>query len=437
MTQNQYKGAKMMKQTGYIGLVVLLIVILQGGVYFSKSPPIQERADHNGNKLPLTGLAVKQRPEDQQKPTEPPAEELQPMDIQGEEQKLVVEKMVKQESTQQPTEVRQAANKTPAPQLPPVEHQLVKQAPVEKIPESQLSKQQSAAPKPTALDQPLPAASHQPPAQDKPPVIQTAFGTAPVNPLAPQPSNPVVKPSVQVADHSVSQPSHQLSSALPGGATGKVGEFDAATISNREFVELDNSHKQTTPLTAAQQALAEEGGYGWGVLDEYADPDRASRVLGGHEIIQVGSRFFRLTPSRIRTLSHVKGIYGLNEGLKVLGRNLWHRAERALQQGELGHSTDNIQLWYLFLEQEARHLKGRVVATFECQIREQAIADTEVFRKTARLRNAVYVLKRESGGQMGVLMPRYFDYRGERQAIHRNCLGLDTESRRTAQIFNL
>jgi len=93
-------------------------------------------------------------------------------------------------------------------------------------------------------------------------------------------------------------------------------------------------------------------------------------------------------------------------------------------------------LWYLFPRLRAPRLNSRVVSAFECQLRQSGRAgkEAEQFRVKARLRSEVVVVRRPNGGRLGVMLPGYFEYEGERLRVVERCRFEDEQGARLAAL---
>ena len=209
-------------------------------------------------------------------------------------------------------------------------------------------------------------------------------------------------------------------------------------IAEEEFVALEQAQGRIDERTDAQRRRQEEDGwYGWGVLNEYADPDRAARLLGGVPVVRAGGRFHtvreRAGQLRVRPIGNVSAAYGA-VGLRAHDAALKRLVRRAIASGLLlGRESDH-ELLHLFPRREAAHLGNKVVKVFECHLRESGLRGeaAERFRKQAKLRGAVVALRRANGGRLGVLLPRYFRTGEGRVPVAAPCREIDEESRRAA-----
>ena len=200
---------------------------------------------------------------------------------------------------------------------------------------------------------------------------------------------------------------------------------------------LEQAQGRTDERTDAQRRHQnQDGWYGWGVLADYADPDRAARLLGGAAVVQRQSSFFTLresTGGRVtaRPIANVSAAYG-SIALRGHGSAFRQRLRSALSTGQLLGREADYKLWYLFPRREAMHLGNKVVAVFECHARESGLSGeaAERFRKESKLRGAVLALRRANGGRLGIYLPRYFQSGEGRVPVAEACRALDEESRR-------
>ena len=208
-------------------------------------------------------------------------------------------------------------------------------------------------------------------------------------------------------------------------------------IPEEEFVAIEQAQGRTDERTDAQRRHQDQDGwYGWGVLADYADPDRAARLLGGAAVVQRQGSFFTLresTGGRVtaRPIANVSAAYG-SIALRGHGSVFKQRLRSALSTGQLLGREADYKLWYLFPRREATHLGNKVVAVFECHVRESGLSGeaAERFRKESKLRGAVLALRRANGGRLGIYLPRYFQSGEGRVPVAEACRVLDEESRR-------
>ena len=216
------------------------------------------------------------------------------------------------------------------------------------------------------------------------------------------------------------------------------GRIEERSIDEEEFVALEQAQGRIDERTDAQRRRQEEDGwYGWGVLNEYADPDRATRLLGGVPVVRTGDRFHTVREQsgriRVRPIGNVSAAYGA-VGLQAHDPALKQHVRRAIASGLLlGRESDH-QLLHLFPRREAAHLGNKVVKVFECHLRESGLSGeaADRFREQAKLRGAVVALRRANGGRLGVLLPRYFRTGEGRVPVAAPCREIDDESRRAA-----
>ena len=208
-------------------------------------------------------------------------------------------------------------------------------------------------------------------------------------------------------------------------------------VPDEEFVAIEQAQGRTDERTDAQRRhQSQDSWYGWGVLADYADPDRAARLLGGAAAVQRNGSFFTLresTGGRVtaRPIANVSAAYG-SIALRGHGSVFRQRLRRALSTGQLLGREADYKLWYLFPRREATHLSNKVVRVFECHVRESGLSGeaAERFRKESKLRGAVLALLRANGGRLGIYLPRYFQSGEGRIRVAEPCRALDEESRR-------
>ena len=223
----------------------------------------------------------------------------------------------------------------------------------------------------------------------------------------------------------------------PEPAAPEEAVVEERVIPEEEFVAIEQAQGRTDERTDAQRRHQDQDGwYGWGVLADYADPDRAARLLGGAAVVQRQGSFFTLresTGGRVtaRPIANVSAAYG-SIALRGHGSVFKQRLRSALSTGQLLGREADYKLWYLFPRREATHLGNKVVAVFECHVRESGLSGeaAERFRKESKLRGAVLALRRANGGRLGIYLPRYFQSGEGRVPVAEACRVLDEESRR-------
>ena len=206
-------------------------------------------------------------------------------------------------------------------------------------------------------------------------------------------------------------------------------------ITDELFIRLEQAQGRVDRRSDAQRRRQENNGwYGWGVINDLADPDRAARLLGGTPVVREGEEVHALRERNgrveVRPISNVGAAYG-TVGLPVHDTGFKRLLRRAIDAGDLVGPESRYELWYIFAKREALHLADKVVRVFECQVAEQGLKGdaADVFRQQARLRVAVVALRRPNGGRLGVALPRYFSSGSERLALALACQAIDDESR--------
>ena len=255
---------------------------------------------------------------------------------------------------------------------------------------------------------------------------------------APALSTPVEQERPQVApERTTRQATPAPAPEAPVPAASERAKFEERVVPDGEFSAVEQAQGRTDERTDAQRRHQEEDGwYGWGVLTDYADPDQAARLLGGAAVVQRNDSFFTLRERAggevtARPIGNLSAAYG-SIGLRGHGSAFRQRLRRALSTRELRGREDDYTLWYLFPRREATHLGNKVVAVFECQVRESGLSGeaADRFRKESKLRGEVLALRRANGGRLGIYLPRYFQTGEGRVPVAQACRALDEESRR-------
>ena len=203
-------------------------------------------------------------------------------------------------------------------------------------------------------------------------------------------------------------------------------------VSEALFTALEQAQGRVDERTDAQRVRQEEKGwYGWGILEEYADPDQPVELLGG--VLTAKYRyggFYRLSanPSAVRKVFNVSAAFG-TLGIRAHDPEKKAFLERAILAGSLPGRVEDYELWYLFPKREALYIQNKVVKAFECAIAQLGLSGPEAdeFRQKARLRFEVVALKRPNGGVIGCLIPRYFLWKDQKMPFPEACLAQDPE----------
>lgn len=270
----------------------------------------------------------------------------------------------------------------------------------------------------SAASEPLRSSASEQPPMLPPTAEKEGVSDARKQPATPTPAKPVAPPA-------------------PEPAAVRETHIEERVIPDDEFVAVEQAQGRTDERTDAQRRHQEgDSWYGWGVLGDYADPDRASRLLGGAAVVQGKGSFFTIRANSggevtVRPIGNVSAAYG-SIGLRGHGEVFRQRLHRALATGQLLGREADYELWYLFPRREATHLGNKVVAVFECQVRESGLVGetADRFREQSKLRGAVLALRRANGGRLGIYLPRYFQTEDGRVPVAPACRELDEESRR-------
>ena len=355
---------------------------------------------------------------------ESPTESAPPAPSTTEPEPAVSSAVEAEKPSQEPEPSASAADAEPVPAaLPAAEAPAPAEA---ESPSASIAKQAPSASSATedgassSMSEPLPpAVDEQAPAsataaeQEKPPILpeQTT-----------QPTPPAQQAAVPVE---------------PAPDTSEESSIEERVVPDDEFFAVEQAQGRTDERTDAQRRHQDrEGWYGWGVLSDYADPDRAARLLGGAAAVQRDGSFFTLRERsggevRARPIANLTAAYG-SIALRGHGSAFRQRLRRALADGQLLGREADYKLWYLFPQREAAHLGNKVVSVFECHVRESGLSGeaADRFRKESKLRGAVLALRRANGGRLGIYLPRYFRTEEGRVPVEPACRALDEESRR-------
>ena len=358
-------------------------------------------------------------------------------------------------AAEQAPEASPAAEEPPAPPVP--EEETAPSATEEEIPppepEPSASPDAEQVPPTPPADEPAAPAESEPPsapttepAQSAPPAAESEALSSVSEPLPPSAGEQAAAPSAAEDERSPAAAESPESPESPSPAAPAAPSEPAApeeavveerVIPDEEFVAVEQAQGRTDERTDAQRRHQnQDGWYGWGVLADYADPDRAARLFGGAAVVQRQGSFFTIresTGGRVtaRPIANVSAAYG-SIALRGHSSVFKQRLRSALSTGQLLGREADYKLWYLFPRREATHLGNKVVAVFECHVRESGLSGeaAEGFRKESKLRGAVLALRRANGGRLGIYLPRYFQTGEGRVPVAEACRALDDESRR-------
>jgi hypothetical protein len=188
------------------------------------------------------------------------------------------------------------------------------------------------------------------------------------------------------------------------------------SLSDTQFFKLDI--KRDEVIENSRQSNKKEGLYGWGILSDYKNPDFAHRVLGGipFAINTTAKQYYKinLSESSIQP-AFAMSSYGAT-GVEANDPQLHNIAQKGFQQGVVKIPHQQLSYYYLFSLDTETYINSKVVNAFEWYLENmnKKAIDSEHFRKEARLRIGVWQAKRQTGGQMGIVIPVYFDYQHER-----------------------
>ena len=111
---------------------------------------------------------------------------------------------------------------------------------------------------------------------------------------APAPTAAEAAKSPAVAEPPASPaPSEPKAPSDPDPTAPEETMVEERVVPDEEFVAIEQAQGRTDERTDAQRRHQnQDGWYGWGVLADYADPDRAARLLGGAAAVQRDGSFF-------------------------------------------------------------------------------------------------------------------------------------------------
>jgi len=187
------------------------------------------------------------------------------------------------------------------------------------------------------------------------------------------------------------------------------------SMSDAQFLSLDI--KRDELIENSKQGRKKEGLYGWGILSDYKNPDIAHRLLGGIPFaIDVSAKqYYKINLlEKSAQPAFAMSAYGAT-GVEANDPQLPHIVKQAFHQGTVKKTPQQLSYFYLFSLDTETYINSKVVNAFEwylTNVKNNAI-EPESFREKARLRIGVWQAKRQSGGQMGIVIPVYFDYQNK------------------------
>lgn len=379
---------------GFVMLIGVVALLLQWVSLRQSEPEPEKKVDIQVAEAPQETPKEAPAPE----PSDPPAAELPPP-----EPPAPADKPPEPPEPPMPAATEPAPETSPAAVNPPVEPESSPAPADEQSPsDPSATEREDTSPEPES-SAPAPVTTGQEP--EAPPVSEEKKPPPEPEPLAP--------------------------------AASEETTVEERMIPDEEFVAVEQAQGRIDERTDAQRRHQnQDGWYGWGVLADYADPDRAARLLGGAAVVQREGSFFALRESSggrvaARPIANVSAAYG-SIALRGHGSAFRQRLRRALSAGQLLGRENDYKLWYLFPRREATHLGNKVVRVFECHVRESGLSGVAAdrFREEAKLRGAVLALRRANGGRLGIYLPRYFQTGEGQVPVAKACRALDEESRR-------
>lgn len=213
-------------------------------------------------------------------------------------------------------------------------------------------------------------------------------------------------------------------------------------VSDALFMNMEMAQGAVDERTDTERNRQAQGYYGWGILEDYADPDRPVEVLGGVLVAKdrrTGDLYFLSMPfsaAAVRRISDPAASFG-PLGIKAHASQKRRMLEEAVEDGFVSGPPEEYELWFLFPRQEALYIQNKVVRSYECAIKEMGLPpdEAEAFRKGARLRLEVIALRRPNGGLLGCLIPRYFFWQGRKVPFPETCLVRDSEWQKLKELL--
>jgi len=203
-------------------------------------------------------------------------------------------------------------------------------------------------------------------------------------------------------------------------------------LSDESFIDLDMNRDRI--IEDARYFDKEvEGKYGWGVLGDYDDPDYAHRLLGGvpFAIDSKEKRYFRIfiAENKVQPAMGISA-YGTT-GVDANDSILPYIVKSAVRKGAIVANVNRLSYYYLFSLDTERYIIAKVINAFEWYIARLKMDSKKTldFQKNARLRIAVYKATRPGGGKLGVVIPVYFKFKGQKIYLPDKYYHQDAEAR--------
>jgi len=205
------------------------------------------------------------------------------------------------------------------------------------------------------------------------------------------------------------------------------------TLSNAAFLSLDRERDELIKKTK-KSSKKHEGMYGWGILNDYEHPDKAHQILGGipFAIDRKQKNYYRINLKE----KNVQPAFGISAygttGVEANDSQLLIIIKKAFKQGIVKIPPGQLDFYYLFSLSTEQYIHIKIVNAFEWFLSnaKHDYSDTNLFRKKARLRVGIWRAVRDSGGEIGVVIPVYFEFENKQLFFSPSYYHYDTEARR-------
>ena len=207
--------------------------------------------------------------------------------------------------------------------------------------------------------------------------------------------------------------------------------LETISIPDEQFIDLDRKRDEMIDM-ATKKNKEVKGIYGWGVLNDYENPDLAHRILGGipFAIDNTEKRYYRIYPDKklVQPAIAVKA-YGTT-GIEANDKTLSLIVKKAIKKGHINTNPYRLSYFYLFSINTESYIQAKVVNAFEWFIQCSKFneKDSKNFRENARLRIGVWKATRVGGGEMGIVIPVYFDFNDKKHFFPESYYQYDYEA---------
>ncbi|KPA15137.1 hypothetical protein MHK_004656, partial [Candidatus Magnetomorum sp. HK-1] len=190
-----------------------------------------------------------------------------------------------------------------------------------------------------------------------------------------------------------------LTASKSGYANKKKNSFtvkknlESISLPDDQFIDLDRKRDEMIDMENKKNKEV-KGIYGWGVLNDYKNPDLAHRILGGipFAIDDGEKRYYRIYPDEQLVQPAIAvSAYGTT-GIEANDPSLRLIVKKAIKKGRIKTNPYNLSYFYLFSIHTESYIQAKVVNAFEWFIQSSKFneKDSKIFREKAKLRIGVW-----------------------------------------------